>query len=104
MNDAIFRASESEASRLSKIVTFTLRAIASDGVNTATQSSSILVRLQPRCQWAPTSEPGAPAAHTNTPPTTPFINTCAVCHNAGTGGPGYTCRLDPAVAVRSPVP
>jgi hypothetical protein len=103
-NDAIFRASESEASRLSKILTFTLRAIASDGVNTATQSSSILVRLQPRCQWAPTSEPGAPAAHTNTPPATPFTTTCTSCHTNVTGGPGFTCRLDPAVAVRSPTP
>ena len=88
-NTAIFQAGETEASRLSKIVTYSLQAFASDATgNPATSSGTILVRLLPRCRW------GVTASHGSTPP---LVSSCTSCHT--TKGPGYTCRLDPSVAL-----
>ncbi len=87
VNGNTFTRGESEAVRLSRILTYTLRAIVSDA-SPARQSSDIQVLLQPQCVWTAASH-GTSGAQP----------TCTNCHVSGTRngfgagvGPGFTCR------------
>lgn len=85
-NTSVFNSSESESTRLTRIRTFTLRAVITDAVPNRRASVDLSLLLQPLCGYVQ----GSPSSHSAAAPT------CTSCHTSGGSGsgtgPGFTCR------------